>query len=161
MKWIRQSTLLVVVAVALLTCWCSRQQTSSVPSSAYPVAVDFDKVGKYPALTKSGAGYVYDDVLEYRVWVHPGGDDYYRAFPTYEEAKRFSERTERAEEPLVLVLQREHINEPELGKYVHVKGDRITEWRVEWLAGKKRGPDTIPRFLERKAKESAQSGKGR
>jgi len=156
MKWIRRLTLLAVVAVVMLTCSCSRQQSPSTPSSAYPVAVDFDKVGKYHALTKSGGGYVYDDVLEYRVWVHPDGDDYYHAFPTYEEAKLFSERTERAEEPLVLVLQREHINEPEPGKYVHVKGDRITEWRVEWLAGSKRGPDTIPNFLREKAKESAQ-----
>ena len=159
MKWIRRLTFLAVVGVVMLTCSCSRQQTRSTPSSAYPVAVDFDKVGKYPALTKSGAGYVYDDVLEYRVWVHPGDDDYYRAFAIYEEAKRFSERTERAEEPLVLVLQREHINEPEPGKYVHVKGGRITEWRVEWLAGSKRGPDTIQKFLERKAKESAQQKK--
>jgi len=124
--------------------------------SAYPVAVDFSKVGKYPALTKSGGGYVYDEVLEYRVWVHPGGNDYYQAFPTYEETKHFSEQTARAEEPLVLVLQREYINEPEPGKYVHVKGDRITEWRVEWLAGSKRGPDAIPNFLREKAKESAQ-----
>jgi putative acetyltransferase len=156
MKWIRRLTPLAVVGVVMLTCSCSRQQPPSTSSSAYPVAVDFEKIGKYPALTKSGAGYVYDEVLEYRVWVHPGGDDYYRAFATYEDAKRFSERTERAEEPLVLVLQREHINEPEPGKYVHVKGDRITEWRVEWLAGKKRGPDTIPNFLKEKAKESPQ-----
>ena len=113
-------------------------------------------MGKYPALTKSGAGYVYDDVLEYRVWIHPNGDDYYHAFATYEEAKRFSERTERAEEPLVLVLQREHINEPEPGKYEHVKGDRITEWRVEWLEGNKRSPDTIANFLREKSRESAQ-----
>ncbi len=156
MKWIRRLTLLAVVGVLVLPCSCSRQQPSSAPSSAYPVAIDFEKVGSYPALTKSGAGYVYDDVLEYRVWVHPGGDDYYRAFPTYEEAKRFSERTERAEEPLVLILQREHINEPEPGKYVHVKGDRIAEWRVEWLAGSKRRPDTISNFLKEKAKKPAQ-----
>lgn len=156
MKLIRRLTFLTVVGVVMLACSCSRQQPSSTPSSAYPVAVDFDKIGKYPALTNSGAGYFYDDVLEYRVWVHPGGDDYYRAFATYEEAKRFSESTERAEEPLVLVLQHEHINEPEPGKYVHVKGDRITEWRVEWLSGGKRGPDTIPHFLKEKAKESAQ-----
>ena len=156
MRLIRRFTLIASVGVLLLTCGCSRQQPSSTPSSAYPVAMDFDKVGKYSPLTKSGGGYVYDEVLEYRVWVHPGGDDYFLAFPTYEEAKQFSERTERSEEPLVLVLQREHINEPEPGKFVHVKGDRITEWRVEWLKRGKRGPDTIPNFLREKATTAQQ-----
>lgn len=156
MRWIRRLVLLAVLGIVVLSWSCSRQQSASTPPSAYPIAVDLNKVGKYPALTKSGAGYVYDDVLEYRVWVHPGDDDYYHAFATYEDAKRFSERTEKAEEPLVLVLQHEHINELKLGKYVHVKGDRITEWRVEWLPGSKRGPDTIEKFLEEKAKESAQ-----
>jgi len=156
MKRSTQIALLLVTSVLILTYGCSGQEQPSNSSSAYPIAVDINKVGKYPALTKSGAGYVYDDVLEYRVWVHPGGDDYYRAFSTYEEAKMFSERTAKAEEPLVLVLQREHINEPEPGKYVHVKGDRITEWRVEWLAGNKRGPDTIKNFLSEKSKDTAQ-----
>ena len=36
--------------------------------SAFPVAIDPARVGTYPADTKSGAGYFYDDVLEYRVW---------------------------------------------------------------------------------------------
>lgn len=122
-------------------------------TSAYPVAVNLNEIGNYPALTKSGAGYVYDDVLEYRVWIHQDGNDFYYAFATYEEAKNFSEKTERAEAPLVLVLQREHINEPEPGKYEHVKGDRITEWRVEWLEGNKRGVDTITNFLREKSSQ--------
>lgn len=156
MKWIKQLPILGLSVVVMLIFSCSRQQPPSTPTSAYPVAVNPDKVGNYPALTNSGAGYVYDDVLEYRVWVHPGGDDYYQAFATYEDAKSFSERTQKAEEPLVLVLQHEHINEPVPGKYLHVKGDRITEWKVEWLAGNKRGPDTIPNLLKEKGKESAQ-----
>lgn len=159
MRLIRRLTFIALVGVVMLASSCSRQQPPTTPSSAYPIAVSFDRVGKYPALTKSGSGYVYDDVLEYRVWVHPGGDDYYKAFATYEEAKLFSERTERAEEPLVLVLQHEHINEPEPGQYVHIKGDRITEWRVEWLVGSKRGPDTIANFLKEKAKKIAQPGR--
>lgn len=155
MTRIRTSSCIVLVALTVLTWSCFRR--SEAPSqSAYPVAVHPGEVGKYPALTKSGAGYVYDDVLEYRVWIHRDGDDDYRAFATYEEAKSFSDITERAEEPLVLVLQREHINEPEPGMYEHVKGDRITEWRVEWLKGNKRGPDTIPDFLREKASPSAQ-----
>jgi len=128
---------------------CSRKSSPS-PQSEYPIAVDPSKVGKYPALAKSGGGYVYDDVLEYRVWIHPDGDDYYHAFLTYEEAKHFSDRTQGAEEPLVLVLQHEYINEPEPGKYEHIKEDRITEWRVEWLEGSKRCPDTITNLLREK-----------
>jgi len=59
--------------------------------------VDADPVGSYPALDKAGGGYVWDAVLEYRVWYHPEecapdeaeGDDYYYAFSSYEEAKAF------------------------------------------------------------------------
>ncbi len=39
--------------------------------SKYPNAKDPDLVGTYPALVKSGGGYVWDEVLEYRVWCHP------------------------------------------------------------------------------------------
>ena len=39
----------------------------SVGPSDFPIAIDPNQVGKYPAYTKSGAGYFYDDVLEYRV----------------------------------------------------------------------------------------------
>jgi hypothetical protein len=49
--------------------------------------------------TKSGAGYFYDDVLEYQVWLHPekgakalnGTKDYFVAFAQYEHARAFSE----------------------------------------------------------------------
>ena len=138
---------------------CLQQSPQYRPSSKYPVAVDPGKVGKYPALTKSGGGHVYDNVLEYRVWVHQGGDDYYHAFATYEEAMKFSKSIKNAEVPLVLVMQHEHINEPEPGKFEHIVGDRITEWRVEWLKGSKRGPETISNFLKKKAQETAQQTK--
>lgn len=117
--------------------------------SAYPIAVDVNKVGTYPGLTKSGAGYFYDEVLEYRVWINPpeGGDDYYKAFPTYEESLAFSKSTLGAEEPLVLILQREWIDEPQPGNYLRKKEERLTEWRVEWLTGSKRTPEAIERFL--------------
>ena len=145
-------TVRFVAAMAIGFLMLSCSLPASTPHYAYPDAIDPGKVGHYPALTKSGGGYVYDEVLEYRVWVNPDGDDYYHAFATYEDAKRFSDKTERAEDPLVLVLQHEHINEPEPGKYEHVKGDRITEWQVEWLEGNKRRPDTIANFLRKKAK---------
>jgi len=147
------------MAIAMLLCSCSHQPMNAL-QSAYPVAIDPSKVEDYPALTKSGGGYVYDEVLEYRVWIDADGDDDYHAFATYEDAKRFSDKTERAEDPLVLVLQHEHINEPEPGKYEHVKGDRITEWRVEWLEGNKRGSDTIANFLRENIEESAQQSPG-
>jgi len=124
--------------------------TGSPTGSAYPIAVDVNKVGTYPAWTKSGAGYVYDEVLEYRVWINPpgGGDDYHKAFPTYEEALAFSQSTSGTEEPLVLILQREWIDEPKPGQFVRKNGERLTEWKVEWLVGSKRSPDTIDRFLQ-------------
>src|SRR6266436_2220194 len=78
---------------------------SASPTSAYPLAVDLNRVGKYPSETKSGAGYFYDDVLEYRVWFYPkgGGDDQYKAFAQYEQALAFSKSTPDSQEPLVLV----------------------------------------------------------
>src|SRR5882724_11360743 len=45
-------------------------QTVNGPS-AFPVAVDPTRVGSFPGSTKSGAGFFYDQVLEYRVWLHP------------------------------------------------------------------------------------------
>ena len=123
--------------------------------SKYPKVKDPSLVGKYPAAVKAGGGYVWDEVLEYRVWCHPHdgapdieeGDDYYYAFGTYEEAFEFSENTPGSEEPLALILQAEHINEPEPGKYVHVKEERLTEWPVEFLSRPKRTDNTIPDFL--------------
>ena len=136
--------------ITAIACSVPRQ----TPPSIHPIAVDSSKVGTYPALAHSGGGYFYDQVLEYRVWVHPGGDDYYRAFPTYELAAAYSSKQERAEVPLVLVLQHEHINEPQAGVFEHIKGDRISEWKVEWLAGRKRTPESISEFLRAKAASS-------
>jgi putative acetyltransferase len=124
--------------------------------SAYPHAIDNQQVGKYPPEAKSGAGYFYDDVLEYRVWFHPehgaeplnGNDDYFVAFAQYEKAEELSKSTKGAEEPLVLVRQLEWIDEPEPGHYVAEKGNRITEWKVRWLQGSKRAPDSIGEFLK-------------
>src|SRR5262249_53063917 len=113
------------------------------------------RVGTYPARAKAGGGYVWDEVLEYRVWCHPergadkkaDGADYYRAFATYEEAVAFSEATRGAEEPLALVLQREYLDEPEPGPFTHVKEARITEWPVAFLSRPRRDERTIPDFV--------------
>lgn len=121
----------------------------------YPEVKDPNLVGEYPALVKSGGGYVWDDVLEYRVWCHPedgapdteDGNDYYYAFATYEEALEFSENNAGCEPPIALVLQEQHINEPEPGKYEHVKERRLTEWQVEFLQRPRRTDKTIPNFF--------------
>lgn len=124
--------------------------THAQVGSSYPRAVDPEKVGTYPGLTRSGGGYFWDEVLEYRVWVHPQtGSDEFLAFATYEQALAYSLRTPGAEEPCVLVRQWEHVNEPHPGVFEHVKGERLTEWDVAWLPGRKRGPDTIREFLEK------------
>ena len=123
--------------------------------SNYPEVKDSELIGSYPAVVKSGGGYVWDAVLEYRVWCHPhegaedieNGDDYYYVFEIYEEALAFSLATKGAEKPLALVLQREYIDEPEPGKYVHIKEERIAEWQVEFLKRPQRTDRTIPDFM--------------
>jgi len=121
----------------------------------YPQVVDPRRVGTYPASAKAGGGFVWDAVLEYRVWCHPergapdeaDGSDYFRAFATHPEALAFSEGTEGAEEPIALILQEEYIDEPELGTYIHVRERRVTEWPVAFLSRPRRTPHTIPDFL--------------
>lgn len=121
----------------------------------YPRAVNFTRVGKYPALAKSGGGYVWDEVLEYRVWCHPehgapdvaDGSDYFYAFATYPKARALSRRTPGAEEPLAPSRQREYIDEPEPGKFIHIKAPRVTEWPVAFLDRPRRNRNTIPGFL--------------
>jgi len=124
-------------------------------ASRYPDAIDPSRVGTYSPLAKAGGGYVWDDVLEYRVWCHPergasdehDGSDYYFSFATYAEAAAFSEVTLGVEEPLALILQAEYIDEPVAGEYRHMKDARVAEWPVEFLHRPRRTPRTIPDFL--------------
>src|SRR5262245_4795974 len=84
-----------------------------VVESKYPHVIDEARVGEYPASAKAGGGYVWDAVLEYRVWCCPrlgaedraDGSDYYYVFTTAEEALAFARETAGAEEPLALILQ--------------------------------------------------------
>jgi hypothetical protein len=121
--------------------------------SKYPEVKDQDLVGSYPAVVMSGGGFVWDAVLEYRVWCHPDEgapdteDDYYYVFDNYEDALKYSEGNPGCEPPLALVLQEEYISEPEPGNYIHVKEERIAEWAVEFLSRPKRSVHTIPDFL--------------
>lgn len=121
----------------------------------YPEVNDIDQVGNYPAQVFAGGGFVWDEVLEYRVWCHPekgaedldNGNDYFYAFADYNKALDFSQRTDGAEEPVALILQVEYIDEPETGKYIHVKANRLTEWPVEFLTRPQRNEHTILDFL--------------
>ena len=121
----------------------------------YPAATKASLVGEYPAAAKAGGGFVWDAVLEYRVWCHPerggrdeaDGSDYYRAFATYAAASTFSKKTAGAKEPIALILQEEYIDEPEPGIYVHKRERRVAEWPVEFLSRPKRTRSTIPDFL--------------
>ncbi len=121
----------------------------------YPFVLDPSKVGEHPASAMAGGGYVWDAVLEYRVWCHPergapneaDGSDYYYAFETYEEADAFSRSNVGTEDPLALVLQREYIDESQPGQYVHIREERVTEWPVEFLSRPQRDATTIPEFF--------------
>jgi hypothetical protein len=114
----------------------------------YPKVKDPNMVGEYPALAKSGGGYVWDEVLEYRVWCHDDeGDDFYYVFEDAETAIECSQHEKGAEEPLALVLQKEYIDEPETGEYIHVKEERITEWPLQFLKRPRRDENTIPNFM--------------
>jgi hypothetical protein len=124
-------------------------------NTRFPRAIDPARVGKYPASCFAGGGFVWDAVLEYRVWCHPergapdteDGNDYYYAFASYPDALRFSRKFPGAEKPLALVLQKEYIAEPASRQYVHVKQRRITEWPVAFLSRPRRTMNTIPDFL--------------
>jgi putative acetyltransferase len=121
----------------------------------YPDVLDPELVGTYPVTVYAGGGFVWDAVLEYRVWCHPendapdeeDGSDYFYAFATYDEALAFSQATRGAEKPLALVLQREYISEPEPGRYIHMCDERMTEWPVEFLSRPRRTAKTIPDFM--------------
>ena len=66
-------------------------------NDSYPGVLDPTLVGTYSPVAKAGGGYVWNDVLECRVWCHPergapdleDGNDYYHAFATYAEALHF------------------------------------------------------------------------
>lgn len=121
----------------------------------YPNPVEPSKVGSYPPRAGAGGGYVWDEVLEYRVWRSPAegaedvaqGSDYFHAYASYEEAAAAARELPGAEEPLALVLQREYIAEDEPGVYRHVKQERVTEWPVEFLSRPRRDARTIPDFV--------------
>jgi hypothetical protein len=108
-------------------------------AKAYPTVMNPELVGTYEPSAYAGGGYVWDEVLEYRVWCQPeqgapdvaDGSDYYYPFESYEEALAFSEATEGVEEPVALILQREYIDETEPDVYV-CTGPRhgVHQWKI-------------------------------
>jgi len=128
----------------------------------YPDAENADLIGTFPGLAKAGGGYVWDEVLEYRVWMYPrdgapdeqNGDDYYYVFSNYVDAKLFSDENVGAGSPLALILQREYIDEPTPGNYRHVEEQRIAEWPAEFLSRPRRNENTIPDFFAPDAPEN-------
>lgn len=158
------SRALVLLALALPACTevapfsVAQIDRSLHGESAFPIAVETARVGTYPGSAKAGGGYFYDDVLEYRVWMHPekgarrraGDEDYFAAFAQYEAARDFSTRTAGAEPPLALVRQLEWIDEPTPDHFSWERAERITEWQVRWLADSHREPLSIPDFLARR-----------
>ena len=90
-------------------------------------------------------------MLEYRVWVHPhdggedlyDGDDYYCAFATFEEASAYSRETAGPSSRWCWCA-RTSASTSRSPAAEHHTGERLTEWRVEWLEGSKRTPSSIP-----------------
>ncbi len=130
----------------------------------YPAVTNLERVGEYDEAAYSGGGYFFDEVLEYRVWYYPDIDtdvdgnslnttnEYYRAFATYEQALTFTNDNPDSKMPVALILQLEWIDQPSRGVYIHNKGERITEWQVDWLSRGARKANDIDEFLFKNAK---------
>jgi hypothetical protein len=109
-------------------------------NSKYPVAVDYSMVGKYPMLTGSGGGYVWSEILEYRVFsrVDDNDDVGMYTFNTYEQAEQYAKTLPKySDYPhlTVLIKQNQYIQPPDSsnGKPTLKKEERITEWMPQWL----------------------------
>ena len=105
-------------------------------------------------MAKAGGGYVWDEVLEYRVWGRDEDGAFYYTFGDAESAIKFSQEKVNVDAPLALVLQKEYIDEPEEGLYIHIKKERITEWPLQFLSRPRRTQNTIPDFLAPDAPEN-------
>lgn len=125
-----------------------------------PKVIDPSRVGTYSPLAFAGGGYVFDEVLEYRVWFKRwDGQSVYCPFATFEEAQAFSKRDlPRIEPPLALVLQREYVDEPSPGQRFLVRQQRVTEWQIAWLDdAHRRTPENLRRILGEESIERAAS----
>ena len=132
--------------------WHFNRESDAPP---YPDALCPNRVGSYPEDTLLGGGFVWDAVLEYRVWFWPhlgavdlnDGERYVFAFATFAEAQAFAQANDGADELCALILQREYLDEPEPGQFYHIKAERVTEWGLALLDRPQRTDRTIPDFL--------------
>jgi len=117
--------------------------------SKYPVTKEPNNVGNHPLLVHSGGGYLYDAVLEYRVWSKSeDGQPICHSFGTYNDAKKFSKKIPGAEKvPVVLVLQKQYIEDTKDGKYKLINKERLAEWKVEWLKNNIRSKKNIKKYI--------------
>lgn len=85
----------------------------------FPPAYKPKMVGKYALDTFSGGGYVYDRVLEYRVWYKENDNLYCFSCPALAEARKFLKHN--------LVEQDEYIKDENNGSLRLVHKKRVTE----------------------------------
>ena len=119
----------------------------NLPVTNPPKVADESKVGEYDTLCFSGAGFIWDEVLEYRVW--SSGPTECHTFASYDEAERFSEATATRSIVLALVKQVEYFegNAKECAILVQPKRPRVCEWQVPWLRHDNHRPSMLERAL--------------
>jgi len=124
-------------------------------ASSFPIARRSKRVGTYSGRVKSGAGYFYDDVagISRLVCIPNEGPG---RWPETVTISRHSQSTNaRRHLPGRRKVLKNRCPHPpagmdrraQPGQYTVEKTERIAEWRVEWLKGAKRGPNSIREFL--------------
>ena len=112
----------------------------SMAERRYPAGVlDKSKVGTYGALQKSGGGYLYDEVLEYRVWDRNEFD----FFDNINEATIHAKKIGAEVTPLVLQKAGHWVSWDKDDKISIGDEDRIAEWRLDWLLTSKYSPEKL------------------
>ena len=115
----------------------------------YPQVINPELVGTYSEKTFSGGGLVYDNVLEYRVWVKSktskGINIWLRSYPSFDEANKYINRIKNRKNILythfvALVKQKKWYEFSKDGSYEFdnqfynlIDSERITEWDIKWL----------------------------
>jgi len=102
--------------------------------SAMPKVLNKAQVGNYDLWCCSGAGMVWDDVLEYRVWYRDEDNELTcDRFDNYDDAEEFAQNDFVYEPVLALVLQKECAFGSDSEDIALHEEERITEWCCEWL----------------------------
>jgi hypothetical protein len=112
-----------------------------------PEVFDKSKVGTYDLLCKAGGGFVWDHVLEYRVWTRETGTLECHRFADYDTASVYSQKDPEREPPLALVLQKEYFLGDTAESAKLKSRIRTTEWQVQWLEESNHRPSMLKREL--------------